>query len=61
MTKGNDYTVKRIDEDVFELWYEDDCLTTLTKKEAWPVMTGQVHPSTVVPESACENNSDKER
>jgi hypothetical protein len=56
-TKAIDYTVKRIDEDVFELWYDDDCLATLTKEQAWPVMIGQVHPSTVVHERTDEKSS----
>jgi hypothetical protein len=42
--KAKDYTVKRIDEDKFELWFDETHLTTLTKDEAWPVMLGRVHP-----------------
>lgn len=46
--KAKDYTVKRVDEDTFELWHEDTQLATLTKDEAWPVMIGRVHPEEVV-------------
>ncbi len=48
MARANEYTVKRIEEDVFELWLDDKCLATLTKEEAWPVMVGQVHPGDIV-------------
>jgi hypothetical protein len=50
-TSAKEYTVKRIEEDVFELWYEDTQLVTLTKDEAWPVMLGQIHPEEVVPDN----------
>ena len=53
-TSAKEYTVKRIEEDRFELWYEDTQLVTLTKDEAWPVMLGQVHPEEVVPENKVE-------
>lgn len=44
----NQFNVKRIEEDIFELWHEDKCLATLTREEAWPVMMGQIHPDTVI-------------
>lgn len=57
MTKASAYTVKRIEADVFELWHDDDCLATLTKEQAWPVMIGQVHPSVVVDEQGDDKSS----
>ncbi len=53
-TSAKEYTVKRIEENKFELWYEDTQLVTLTKDEAWPVMLGQVHPEEVIPENKVE-------
>lgn len=50
MAEASEYSVQRIDEDLFELWHEDTLLATLTKEEAWPVMIGQVHPDAVVRE-----------
>ncbi len=51
MTEANAYTVKRIDKDTYELWYENEYITALTREQAWPVMIGQVHPSSVVQEN----------
>jgi hypothetical protein len=56
MTKANTYSVKRIEKDVFELWHDDECLATLTKEQAWPVMIGRVHPSAVV-DKQCDDKS----
>lgn len=42
--KASEYTVKRIEEDQFELWYEEKRLVTMSKDEAWPVMLGRIHP-----------------
>ena len=50
----NEFNVKRIDEDTFELWYEDERLAILTREEAWPVMMGQVHPDTFLREQTNE-------
>lgn len=50
MSAASDYTVKRIDPETFELWRADKLLATLSRDEAWPVMMGQVHPSSVVDE-----------
>ena len=43
-TKPKEYTVKRVEENLFELWHDEDHLATLSKEEAWPVMLGRVHP-----------------
>jgi hypothetical protein len=43
-TKPKEYTVKRVEENLFELWLDEDRLATLSKDEAWPVMLGRVHP-----------------
>lgn len=51
MTKANEYTVKRVADDKFELWLADQRLAILTKEEAWPVITGKVHPQTMVPKA----------
>lgn len=51
----DEFNVKRIDEDVFELWHEDEHLATLTREEAWPVMMGQVHPEVVIQEQMDES------
>jgi hypothetical protein len=56
----NDFNVKRIDEDVFELWYQDEHLVTMTKEEAWPVMLGQVHPADVIREQTDETATTQE-
>jgi hypothetical protein len=48
MTKASEYIVKRVDKETYELWYDDKRLATLTREEAWPVMTGQVSPSVIV-------------
>jgi hypothetical protein len=40
MNKTNEYTVKWIENDLFELWFDDERLVTLTKQEVWPVMVG---------------------
>jgi hypothetical protein len=65
MTKANEYTVKRINENTFELWYDDQCLATLTRKEAWPVLIGQVHPESIIRDQTYEekssNNQTKEQ
>lgn len=47
-TKPKEYTVKRIEENLFELWYEERCLATLSKEEAWPVMLGRIHPEAML-------------
>jgi hypothetical protein len=44
MNNANEYVVQKIDEDEFELWFEDTLLATMTKEEAYPVMLGQIHP-----------------
>jgi len=54
MSKASEYTVKRIDENHFELWHDEQHLATLTKEEAWPVITGQIHPNTVISEHPSE-------
>jgi hypothetical protein len=51
----DEFNVKRIDEDVFELWHEDEHLATLTREEAWPVMMGQVHPDVIIQEQINES------
>lgn len=56
----DEFNVKRIDEDVFELWHEDEHLATLTREEAWPVMMGQVHPDVIIQEQMDESQ-DKEQ
>jgi hypothetical protein len=61
MTKANEYTVKRIDEDTFELWHDDKHLATLTKEEAWPVMIGQVHPNIIVRQQVENTITPRER
>jgi hypothetical protein len=58
MNKTNEYTVKRIDDDLFELWFDDERLATMTKEEAWPVMMGQVHPDTVIDQQIEETETD---
>jgi hypothetical protein len=64
MTKAEEYTVKRIDKDTFELWHRDKRLATLTREEAWPVMIGRVRPDTIVfeqlDEATIQNRSDDE-
>lgn len=59
--KAKDYTVKRIAEDKFELWFDETHLTTLTKDEAWPVMLGRVHPEDVVRKTRDDASKDMER
>lgn len=54
MKKANEYTVKRIDQDTYELWYYDRCLATLTREKAWPVLIGQVHPESIIREQNSE-------
>jgi hypothetical protein len=58
MTKANEYTVKRIGKDEFELWHDDERLAMLTKEEAWPVMMGQVHPDVIAREHTIDNPSE---
>jgi len=48
MNTGSEYTVKRIDTETFELWRADELLATMTREEAWPVMMGRVHPSSLL-------------
>jgi hypothetical protein len=48
MNRADQYTVKRIDRETYELWYEDRRLATLTREEAWPVMVGQISPGAIV-------------
>lgn len=57
--KAKEYTVKRIDDDTFELWHEGIQLATLSKEEAWPVMIGRVHPQEVVQVHEGEHASDQ--
>jgi hypothetical protein len=59
MSEAKDFTVKRIGDDEFELWHDDEFLLTMTKEEAYPVMLGRVHPTEVVgePSSNQENES----
>ncbi len=59
MNKTNEYTVKRIENDLFELWFNDECLATLTKQEAWPVMVGQVHPDEVIDQQTDQVETDQ--
>lgn len=63
MSEGNgridEFNIKRIDADVFELWHEDKHLATLTREEAWPVMMGQVHPDVILRDHV-EETQDKE-
>ena len=61
MTRADEYTVKRIDENTYELWYDDRCLATLTREEAWPVLTGQVHPESIIREQNNEPTATQER
>jgi hypothetical protein len=60
--KANEYTVKSIGDDMFELWHHDRHLATLTKAEAWPVMLGRVHPEDVVQtaEDEADTNAEKD-
>jgi hypothetical protein len=44
MNNANEYVVQKIDDDEYELWFEDACLATMSKEEAYPVMLGQIHP-----------------
>jgi hypothetical protein len=60
MPKAKDFTVKRIGEDEFELWHDDQFLLTMTREEAYPVMLGRVHPREVVDEYALDQKSDIE-
>jgi hypothetical protein len=60
MPKAKDFTVKRIGEDEFELWHDDQFLLTMTREEAYPVMLGRVHPGEVVDEYALDQKSDIE-
>ena len=57
MSKASEYTIKRIDENHFELWHDDQHLATMTKKEAWPVMTGQIHPGEIAEELAIQDTA----
>lgn len=59
MHKTNEYTVKRIDNDLFELWFDDECLATLTKQEAWPVMVGRVHPDEIIDQQTGQPETDQ--
>jgi hypothetical protein len=43
-TKAKEYTINRIDDDVFELWHDDTHLATIAKEEAWSMMLGKIHP-----------------
>jgi hypothetical protein len=59
MSQSNEYTVKRVEEDSFELWFDEECLATLTRAEAWPVMIGRIHPQTFLEEQANEPAADQ--
>ena len=48
MTETNQYTVQRIDENTWELWFDGNLLQTLTREEAWSVMLGQVQPEDLI-------------
>jgi hypothetical protein len=61
MPQAKDFTVKRISEDEFELWHEDEFLLTMTKEEAYPVMLGRVHPGEMVDESNPIQESDGDK
>ena len=52
MSGGNgridEFNIKRINANTFELWHGDQHLATLTREEAWPIMIGRVHPDTIM-------------
>lgn len=52
MSGGNgridQFNIKRINADAFQLWHEDKHLATLTREEAWPIMMGRVHPDAIL-------------
>jgi len=57
MNNANEYVVQKIDDDEYELWFEDTLLATMTKEEAYPVMLGQVHPEEYLAEHHDEAHS----